>query len=160
MCVYSTDELVYILESLLKTELLSTSEEAPPPSEPAATTSTASPSHAYRCLCSDTAGQLVRASIQIHTKLGTMFLATPDRLHYRFTLKDLTAVFRYVNTVCHWLVSPTNQKVSWLSSLVPKPSSPPPPCSIAASLLHYNRGGEEGLGTRLKVSSFLLSYFF
>ena len=90
----SSDELVYILESLLRAELLSGPVATPLPID-SATADTASPSHTYRCLSLDTAHQLVMAAVQVHTKLGAMFLATPDRLHYRFTLKDLTAVFRY-----------------------------------------------------------------
>ena len=92
--ICSSEELVYILESILKAELFPDPAANPFLSDPAGTLS--SPIHSFRCLTPETAHQLVRAAVQVHTKLGTMFLATPDRLHYRFTLKDLTAVFRYV----------------------------------------------------------------
>lgn len=81
---FSSEELVYILDSLLRMYLFSS-----PPQSPLTPKK-------HCCLTADMGQQLVRAAVQVHSKLGAMFLATPERLHYRFTLKDLTAVFRCV----------------------------------------------------------------
>lgn len=43
---------------------------------------------------SDVIYNLVQAAVQVHKKVESMFLATPDRIHYIFTLRNLAIVFR------------------------------------------------------------------
>ncbi len=43
----------------------------------------------------DVVERLVAMAIQVHRRVGTMFLVTPDRLHYMFSLQHIASVFRY-----------------------------------------------------------------
>lgn len=45
---------------------------------------------------SDVLQRLVAMAIQVHRRVGTMFLVTPDRLHYLFSLQHVASVFRCV----------------------------------------------------------------
>ena len=45
---------------------------------------------------------LVQATVQLHQRLSSMFLRTPDRSHYSCLLKHMAAMFRcvWVNALC------------------------------------------------------------
>lgn len=38
--------------------------------------------------------RLVETAVQVHRKLGTMFLATPERLHYVFSMNRISTLFK------------------------------------------------------------------
>ena len=53
-------------------------------------------SPASHVITDDLIDNLVHAALQIHDKLKSLFLSTPERCHYVFTLRDIAAVFRQV----------------------------------------------------------------
>ena len=52
---------------------------------------------------------LVQTAVQVHEKVRAMFLPTPERLHYLFSLRHISAIFRSAPSVFGWWLysSPT-----------------------------------------------------
>jgi len=40
---------------------------------------------------------IARSAVQVHNRVSTMFLASPERLHYIFSLENISAIFRFIN---------------------------------------------------------------
>ena len=75
---YSPEEISTIFDTLLHTTLCPT---------------TGTPNG--QVFDADVIHNLVQTAVQVHRKVGSMFLSTPDRIHYIFTLRNLSTVFRY-----------------------------------------------------------------
>jgi dynein heavy chain len=56
---------------------------------------------------------IVRVTLQLQTKLRTMFLPTANRCHYIFTLRDLRVIFRNLTLSLHPGCSPKSLLLLW-----------------------------------------------
>jgi len=79
----SSDDLVHIFSTILRSHFATNQSSSP------VQTGQSDDSTDPALLC-----RLVETAVQVHEKIRRMFLPTPERLHYLFTLRHLATVFR------------------------------------------------------------------